>query len=111
MGPHLNGCHLLWKTARDARAHYQVDRKRQPPRRYDYQPIVQPRRILDAMKLGNVARVALVVASCAAAIGSASSNSNNANDPVANSAQNGPPQPQQMDAQHALGLWRSTFGG
>jgi hypothetical protein len=62
------------------------------------------------MKLGNVARVALVVASCAAAIGSASSNSNNANDPVANSAQNGPPQPQQMDAQHALGLWRSTFG-
>jgi hypothetical protein len=62
------------------------------------------------MKLGNVARVALVVASCAAAIGSASSNSNNANDPAANSAQNGPPQPQQMDAQHALGLWRSTFG-
>ncbi len=62
------------------------------------------------MKLGNVARVALIAASCAAAIGSASSNSNTANDPVANSAQNGPPQPQQMDAQHALGLWRSTFG-
>ncbi|HEX4449283.1 MAG TPA: hypothetical protein VH143_00380 [Kofleriaceae bacterium] len=63
------------------------------------------------MKLGNVVRVALVAASCAAAIGSASSNSNNPNDPVANSAQqNGPPQPQQMDAQHALGLWRSTFG-
>jgi hypothetical protein len=63
------------------------------------------------MKLGNVARVALIAASCAAAIGSASSNSNNANDPVANSAQqNGPPQPQQMDGQRALGLWRSTFG-
>src|SRR5580698_5534440 len=111
MGPRACDCHLLWKDARDARAHYQVDRKRQPPRRYDHQPIEQPRRILVAMKLGNVARVALIAASCAAAIGSASSNSNNANDPVANSAQQaGPPQPQQMDAQHALGLWRSTFG-
>jgi hypothetical protein len=63
------------------------------------------------MKLGNVVRVALVAASCAAAIGSASSNSNNAQDPAAaNGAQQGPPQPQQMDAQRALGLWRSTFG-
>jgi hypothetical protein len=61
------------------------------------------------MNLGNVARVALVAASCLAAVGSASSNSNTAADPQA-SAQQGPPQPQQMDAQHALGLWRSTFG-
>jgi hypothetical protein len=61
------------------------------------------------MNLGNVARVALVAASCLAAVGSASSNSNTAADPQA-SPQQGPPQPQQMDAQHALGLWRSTFG-
>src|SRR5580704_14483882 len=63
------------------------------------------------MKLGNVARVALVAASCLAAVGSATSSSNNAsnaNDPAA--AGQSPPQPQQMDAQHALGLWRSTFG-
>ena len=63
------------------------------------------------MKLGNVARVALVAASCLAAVGSATSSSNNtngANDPAA--AAQSPPQPQQMDAQRALGLWRSTFG-
>jgi len=60
------------------------------------------------MKLGNVARVALVAASCLAAIGSASSNSNTAADPQA--AQQSPPQPTQMDAHSALGLWRSTFG-
>jgi len=64
-----------------------------------------------SMKLGNVARVALVAASCLAAVGSATSSSNNSangNDPAA--ASQSPPQPQQMDAQRALGLWRSTFG-
>jgi hypothetical protein len=61
------------------------------------------------MKLGNVARVALVAASCLAAVGSATSSSNNQPDPQA-AAQQGPHQPQQMDAQRALGLWRSTFG-
>jgi hypothetical protein len=63
------------------------------------------------MKLGNVARVALIAASCLAAVGSATSSSNNSangNDPAA--ASQSPPQPQQMDAQRALGLWRSTFG-
>jgi hypothetical protein len=61
------------------------------------------------MKLGNVARVALVAASCLAAVGSATSSSNNQPDPQT-AAQQGPHQPQQMDAQRALGLWRSTFG-
>jgi len=51
------------------------------------------------------------MASCVAAVGSATSSSNNtnsANDPAAGTQS--PPQPQQMDAQRALGLWRSTFG-
>jgi hypothetical protein len=65
------------------------------------------------MTLGNVARVAAVLAACAAALGSATSSSNNRNQPpTAPEAQplGSPPPPQQMDPGRALGLWRSTFG-
>jgi hypothetical protein len=61
------------------------------------------------MKLGNVARVALVAAAWFAAVGSATSGSNNDPQNTAN-AQTNAPQSQQMDGQRALGLWRSTFG-
>jgi hypothetical protein len=65
------------------------------------------------MTLGNVARVAAVLAACAAALGSATSSSSNRNQPpAAPQAQplGNPPPPQQMDPGRALGLWRSTFG-
>jgi hypothetical protein len=69
------------------------------------------------MTLGNVARVAAVLAACAAALGSATSRSNTGNQPPppqagAPQAQplGSPPPPQQMDPGRALGLWRSTFG-
>lgn len=61
------------------------------------------------MKLGNVARVALVAAAWFAAVGSATSSTNNDPQNAAN-AQTNAPQSQQMDGQRALGLWRSTFG-
>ena len=99
----------MWKTARSARGHYQVDRKRQPPRQHD------PLRFLDAalysaaMNLGNVARVVTVAAACFAAVGSATSNSNSQPQQPQTAQTNAPP-PQEMEAARALGLWRSTFG-
>jgi len=76
------------------------------------------------MSVGNVARVMAVLAACAAAAGSATSTSSSSqNPPVAGQGgeggpgglagpgdQNGPPPPQQMEPNQALGLWRSTFG-
>jgi hypothetical protein len=64
------------------------------------------------MSAGNVARVVAVLAACVAAVGSATStSSSNQNQPVAGpGSQASPPPPQQMEAQRALGLWRSTFG-
>src|SRR6185436_16433835 len=67
------------------------------------------------MSVGNLVRVAAVLAACAAAAGSATSSSSSgsgssANAPVAASGQNGAPPPQQMEPNLALGLWRSTFG-
>jgi hypothetical protein len=69
------------------------------------------------MTLGNVARIAAVLAACAAALGSATSRSNNqsAQPPppqqeAGASPVGSPPQAQQMDPNMALGLWRSTFG-
>jgi hypothetical protein len=67
------------------------------------------------MTLGNVARIAAVLAACAAALGSATSRSNNQSAPppqqeAAAQPLGSPPPPQQMDPGMALGLWRSTFG-
>ena len=68
------------------------------------------------MTLGNVARIAAVLAACAAALGSATSSSSNRNaqpppPPSSDEGQRGsPPQAQQMEPGMALGLWRSTFG-
>jgi hypothetical protein len=71
------------------------------------------------MSVGNLARVIAVLAACAAAAGSASSRSGSSpNDPSlagqggpgGPGGQNSPPPPQQMQPEHALGLWRSTFG-
>ncbi len=62
-----------------------------------------------AMKLGNLARMATLVAACVAAIGSASSSSQNqAQQPQ--TAQLNPPPAQDMEAGRSLGLWKSTFG-
>ena len=65
------------------------------------------------MTLGNVARIAAVLAACTAALGSATSRSNNQSaQPPQQEAQppGSPPPAQQMDPGTALGLWRSTFG-
>jgi len=99
----------MWKTARSARGHYQVDRKRQPPRQH-----VPLRRSVAAlyslaMNLGNLARVLTIAAACTAAVGSATSNSSNPPQQP-QTAQNSPPPPQEMEAARSLGLWRSTFG-
>jgi hypothetical protein len=67
--------------------------------------------ILTSMKLGNVARVVAVVAGCVAAVGSATSTSNQ--QPQAQQPQydsSSPPAAQQMEPTRAMGLWRSTFG-
>lgn len=61
------------------------------------------------MNLGNLARVVTVAAACLAAVGSATSSSNN----PGYQPQNGnmsPPPPQEMDPTRSLGLWRSNFG-
>ena len=50
----------MWKTARSARGHYQVDRKRQPPRQHDPLRFIDAALYLAAMNLGNVARVVTV---------------------------------------------------
>lgn len=67
------------------------------------------------MSVGNVARVIAVLAACAAAAGSATStSSSNQNQASAGQGgpdgQGGPPPPQQMEPNLALGVWRSTFG-
>lgn len=65
------------------------------------------------MTLGNLARVALVLAACVAAVGSATSSSNKQPPPPPGPQEQpigSPPPPQQMDPSVALGLWRSTFG-
>ncbi|TMQ20987.1 MAG: hypothetical protein E6J90_15150 [Deltaproteobacteria bacterium] len=62
------------------------------------------------MSAGNVARVVAVLAACVAAVGSATSSSNQNQSVAGPGSQASPPPPQQMDAQRALGLWRSTFG-
>jgi hypothetical protein len=61
------------------------------------------------MSLANVARVTVVLIAGVAALGSATSTSNNAPPPAQPIAS--PPPAQQMDPTRALGLWRSTFGG
>ena len=61
------------------------------------------------MSAGNVARVVAVLAACVAAVGSATSSSNQ-KQAMEGPGQASPPPPQQMDAVRALGLWRSTFG-
>lgn len=69
-----------------------------------------PRRYTrDTMTLGNVARVVAVAAACIAAVGSASSTSNQPA-PQPQGQTGGAPPPQQMEPGRALGLWRSTFG-
>src|SRR5688572_1789167 len=108
MGPHRE-CHVLWTTARNARGHYQVVKKRQLPRSH---PPLRPESAAlysETMNLGNVARVATVVAACLAAAGSATSNNSS---PAVQPQQpnSSPPPPQDMEAARALGLWRSTFG-
>jgi hypothetical protein len=60
------------------------------------------------MNLGNVARVIAVSAACLAAVGSATSTSNNTQASIQN--ENSPPPAQAMEPMRALGLWRSTFG-
>ena len=66
------------------------------------------------MSVGKLARVAAVLAACAAAAGSATSSSQSSSGQSASlggaGGQNSPPPPQQMEANVALGLWRSTFG-
>jgi hypothetical protein len=66
------------------------------------------------MSVGKLARVAAVLAACAAAAGSATSSSQSSSGQSASQGgaggQNSPPPPQQMEANVALGLWRSTFG-
>jgi len=61
------------------------------------------------MKLGNLARMATVVAACVAAVGSASSSSQN-QPQQPQGAQMNPPPAQDMDASRSIGLWKSTFG-
>ncbi|HEU4728697.1 MAG TPA: hypothetical protein VFT22_12425 [Kofleriaceae bacterium] len=64
-------------------------------------------------RVGNVARVALVLAACIAAAGSATSSSGGSRNQSARGGrgdQESPPPPQQMEPDRALGLWRSTFG-
>jgi hypothetical protein len=64
------------------------------------------------MSVGKLARVAAVAAACAAAAGSATSSSNSSSSQSGSLAgQSSAPPPQQMEANVALGLWRSTFGG
>jgi hypothetical protein len=60
------------------------------------------------MSFGNVARVLAIAAACFAAVGSATSNSNN--QPQTPMATSSPPPAQAMEPARALGLWRSTFG-
>jgi hypothetical protein len=76
-----------------------------------WEPLPGPA-ILGAMSVGNLARIAAVLAACAAAAGSASSRSSSSGSDQNPSlaAGNGAPAPQQMEANLALGLWRSTFG-
>lgn len=60
------------------------------------------------MKVVNLARILLVLASACAAIASTSSQK-----PAANAAQpgsSGAPQPSAMDPVQAMGLWKSSFG-
>jgi hypothetical protein len=62
------------------------------------------------MNFGNVARVLTITAACFAAVGSATSNTNNGPAAQQQSQINSPPAPQQMDPSRALGVWHSTFG-
>jgi hypothetical protein len=109
---------LLWKTARIAAAHYQVGKNRQHPAHDPTLLRAAAAVYSQAMSVGNVARVIAVLAACVAAAGSASSTSSSSqNPPTAGpegaggpNGQGGAPPPQQMEADRALGLWRSTFG-
>ena len=65
---------------------------------------------MSPMNLGNVARVFTMCAACVAAVGSASSNTNNGPATQPQYQQSSPPPAQQMEAGRALGLWRSNFG-
>ena len=70
------------------------------------------------MNLANGARVLALALGCAAALGSATSTSNNGSSGTTNAPPTGegaiygnsPPPAQQMDPTRALGLWKSTFG-
>src|SRR5262245_29527121 len=108
MGPR-RGCHLLWNTARNAMAHYQVARKRQPPASQHPLRHFGAALYSSTMNLGNIARVVAVAAACLAALGSATSN-NNSPAVQPQNANMSPPPPQEMDPARSLGLWRSTFG-
>jgi hypothetical protein len=86
--------------------------------------IALPRVILAGMNVANFARVLVVAGACFAAVGSATSNTpstatpppvdpNQAQFEASSSmtgTQNTPPAARQMDAQLAMGVWRSTFG-
>jgi hypothetical protein len=61
------------------------------------------------MKLGNLVRMATVVAACVAAVGSASSSSQT-QPQQPQGAQMNPPPAQDMEAGRSIGLWKSTFG-
>ena len=61
------------------------------------------------MKLGNLVRIATVVAAFVAAVGSASSSSQT-QPQQPQGAQMSPPPAQEMDAGRSIGLWKSTFG-
>src|SRR5262249_61742145 len=98
MGPR-RGCHLVWNTARNARGTVSVCRKTTSAQKHA--PLRHGGAALYcyAMKLGNVARVVAVLAACVAAVGSATSTSNN--QPQAQQPQVGqssPPPAQQMEA-------------
>lgn len=64
------------------------------------------------MSAGNFVRVVAVLAACAAALGSATSNTQQNPSMLPQHGQQppGPPPPQDMEPARALGLWRSTFG-
>ncbi len=64
------------------------------------------------MRAGDIARVVFVLAAGVAAVGSASSSSNQSagyNIPPSGQ-EGGPPEPTAMEPSMSLGLWRSTFG-
>jgi len=100
----------MWNTARIAAGHYQVARNRQHPAAVRSLRRVDAALYSSTMSVGNLARVIAVLGACLAAAGSATSSSNPGAENTAAGGNTSPPPPQQMEANRALGLWRSTFG-